>query len=65
MLRADLNTGKTAYDMLLSLVVQHDFVGFSLTCGMGQDTPFRPALRTARPRSRRAILGWLVGLAIL
>jgi hypothetical protein len=36
MLRADLNTGKTAYDMLLSLVVQHDFVGFSLTCGMAK-----------------------------
>jgi len=52
MLQADLNTGKTACDMLLSPVAQHDFVGFSLTCGTEQETPFRPALRTARPRSR-------------
>jgi len=37
--------------MLLSLVVQRDFAGFSPTCGMGQETPFRPALHTARPRS--------------
>ena len=65
MLRADLNTGKTAYDMLLSLVVQHDFVGFCLTCGMGQETPFRPALRTARPRSRLRKFRGGLGLKIL
>jgi hypothetical protein len=65
MLLADSNTGKTAYDMLLSLVVQHDFVGFSLTYGMGQETPFRPALRTVRPRLRLRKFWGGLGLKIL
>jgi len=58
--RADSNTVKTAYDMLLKPVVQSDFVGFSLTRGIAQETPFWPALRTARPRSRSRNFG--VGL---
>ena len=45
--------------MLLDSTVQHDFVGFSLTCGMAQEALFRPALRAARPRSRsRNFGGW-------
>jgi hypothetical protein len=60
MLRAGSNTVKTAYDMLVSTVVQHDFAGLSLTCEMIQDTLFRPALRTARPRPRSRNFG--VGL---
>jgi len=46
--------------MLLSSVVQQDFAGLSLTCEMTQETLFRPALRTARPRSRSRDFG--VGL---
>jgi hypothetical protein len=65
MLWADSNTVKTAYDMLLNPVVQRDIAGFSLTCGMVRETPYRSALRTARPRSRSRNFGVGLDLKIL